>query len=540
MTKPDTSILQHRLAPYLLLTGMVAVVFGTSLFHGFVWDDHIYLLIKPAYLTFDLRRIFLSLANDLEYLPVRDLSYAVDYAVWGRNPLGFHLTSLVIYTLTVLLVFRLAWRLARLVDPTDPDEAARGPALFCAALFAVHPIHAEVASFITGRNTLLAGLFSVLTCLLFLRFLAEPRRRCAAYTAALICFLLALLSKAISITLPLILVLTALYAGRCERRRALLATLPFLALAVGAFFLFRAIAVASFLLPREEAGFTMAGLGAKLVVAMQIPLFYLGKLLVPVGLHPEYNVPFNERLFSPAPLLALFLLVGLAVVAWQLRTRFPLLPVGVGWFLLTLVPVLHLFPTYPVVADRYAYLPSLGFCLSLAAVGNSTARGRWPRLPAAAATLTCLALALLGWQQNRLWQSDELLWRHTIRVSPLSVKAYTNLGRVCFKAGRYEEAFALFDQARRLAPTDPLYDFHEGFLYYIRGDYPRALTSFSQALARDGLSLEALFHTGLTHEALGNRREAIAFFRKSSQSTRDDFGNFRAMARQKMQQLGQP
>ena len=59
VTKPDTSILQHRLAPYLLLTGMVAAVFGTSLFHGFVWDDHIYLLIKPAYLAFDLRRIFL-------------------------------------------------------------------------------------------------------------------------------------------------------------------------------------------------------------------------------------------------------------------------------------------------------------------------------------------------------------------------------------------------------------------------------------------------------------------------------------------------
>jgi pentatricopeptide repeat protein len=529
--------MQSRCTPYLLLTGMVAAVFGSSLFHEFVWDDHIYLLIKPAYLEFDLRRIFLSLANELEYLPVRDLSYAVDYAVWGRNPLGFHLTSLLIYALTVLLVFRLAWRLARLADPAVTDEAARSPALLGAALFAVHPIHAEVASFITGRNTLLAGLFSVLTCLLFLRSLAAPRRRGAAYTAALLCFLLALLSKAISITLPLILILTALYARKEERRRALLATLPFLAMSVGAFFLFRAIAMKSFLLPREEAGFTMAGLGAKLAVAMQIPLFYLGKLLVPVGLHPEYNAPFNERLLSPAPLLALLLLVGLAVAAWLLRGHYPLLPIGLGWFLLALVPVLHLFPTYPVVADRYAYLPSLGFCLALAAVANSRGPARWPRLPATAATVACLALALLGWQQNRLWRSDELLWRHTIRVSPLSVKAYTNLGRVCFKAGRYEEAFDMFDQARRLDPADPLYDFHQGFLHYIRSDYHQALASFRQALARDSLSLEALFHAGLVHEALGDRDEAITLFRKAGQSNRDDFGEFRAMALQHLRQL---
>jgi hypothetical protein len=82
--------------PYCLLAVIAAVLFGNSLGHEFVWDDHIYLLNKPVYQSFNLRRMFFSLANDLEYLPVRDLSYAIDYAIWGRNPFGFHLTNLLL------------------------------------------------------------------------------------------------------------------------------------------------------------------------------------------------------------------------------------------------------------------------------------------------------------------------------------------------------------------------------------------------------------------------------------------------------------
>ena len=124
---------------------------------------------------------------------------------------------------------------------------------------------------------------------------------------------------------------------------------------------------------------------------------------------------------------------------------------------------------------------------------------------AGSAALSLLVLATLSFRQNLVWRSAETLWQHTIRISPQSVKAYTNLGRIYFSAGRYAEAFARFDQARQLAPADPHYDFFTGLQYFIRSDYSQALHHFGQAEARDPNFLEVLFHTGMAHEALGHR-----------------------------------
>ncbi len=89
----------------------VASVFGSATGFDFVWDDRILLLGQDAYETFDLRRIFFSLANRVEYLPVRDLSYALDYALWGENPFGFHLTNLLLYLLNTACVYSITRQL---------------------------------------------------------------------------------------------------------------------------------------------------------------------------------------------------------------------------------------------------------------------------------------------------------------------------------------------------------------------------------------------------------------------------------------------
>jgi tetratricopeptide (TPR) repeat protein len=148
-----------------------------------------------------------------------------------------------------------------------------------------------------------------------------------------------------------------------------------------------------------------------------------------------------------------------------------------------------------------------------------------------------LVLALLTGQQNLIWRSGETLWLHTISVSPGSVKAYSNLGRIYFTTGRYKEAFACFDQARTIAPADPHYDFFTGLRYFIRGDYAQALPHFSRAEARDQDFIEVLFHTAMAHEALGSRAQAIAYFSRTIQSKQDDLGNFKATAREHLQLL---
>jgi tetratricopeptide (TPR) repeat protein len=282
----------------------------------------------------------------------------------------------------------------------------------------------------------------------------------------------------------------------------------------------------------------MACIAQKVAVASQIPFFYLGKLLVPLRLMPEYVVQLSDRLASPETLSALAGLLVISLAALLLRRRQPLILFGIGWYLLTMVPVLHIFPTYPIVADRYAYLPSFGLALCLATAGAS-----WAGSPNRQRTVNLVArilvtvLALLTLQQNRIWHSGETLWQYTMQTSPRSVKAYTNLGRIYFSAGRYAEAFTLFDQARQLEPSDPHYDFFEGMLYFVRSDFAQALPHFQRALFRADGFLEALFHAGMAHDALGNRDQAIAFFTKTVQSKQDDLGGFRALARGHLQRL---
>src|SRR5512138_3095470 len=90
----------------LILFLLVCAVFGNSLLNGFVWDDYFYMVNNRVYVDFDLARIWLSLANGVEYLPVRDMSYALDYAIWGNNPLGFHLANVVLYGITTVIFYR--------------------------------------------------------------------------------------------------------------------------------------------------------------------------------------------------------------------------------------------------------------------------------------------------------------------------------------------------------------------------------------------------------------------------------------------------
>lgn len=526
-----------RFGPYLFLLTVVLAVFANALAGEFVWDDQIYLLNKPAYQNFDLHRILLSLANDLEYLPVRDLSYALDWAIWGRRAFGFHLTSLIIFAATVLLIHHLTERLAVLLHPQQEPSRARKTGLLCALLFAVHPIHVEVVSFITGRNALLAGAFSLLCCGAFLNSITQAQQAKRQVLLALFWFLLALFSKATSITLPLVLIFLVMLMRPPSWRTAMMQIVPFLVLAVGSFALFRAIAARSFLLPTEQNSFTLAYLTQKLALAVQIPFFYLGKMLLPLGLTPEYTIDFPVSLSSPEVICALLALAGSLTGAYVFRHRQPLMVFGFGWYLLTLLPVLHIFPTYPTVADRYAYFPSFGICLMVAAGVTNLASTKWRKPVIFGTAGIILVLALIAGQQNMIWRSGETLWRHTISVSPGSVKAYSNLGRIHFTAGRYEEAFACFDQARTLAPADPHFDFFTGLRYFIRGEHAQALPHFNRAEARDTDFLETLFHTAMAHEALGNHDMAVAYFTRTVQSIQDDLGSFKSTAREHLQRI---
>ncbi|GAM08953.1 transmembrane and TPR repeat-containing protein 4 [Geobacter sp. OR-1] len=502
-----------------------------SLFNGFVWDDRIYLLGNRALAELNIKSILFTKVSGIEYFPVRDLSLALDYRIWGENPFGFHLTSVVIFALCGIAVYLLAHSLHRLESSaaTGSENHSSLAPLAVALFFAVHPIHAETFNWITCRGALLSGLFSFSACHLFLRYLDDSGgRRYLVFSLA--CYAAALLSKAYCLTLPLILPLFVLIRSGWKPDRRLLSVLPFLMLAVLAFFGFSAVGTSSRVITETSAA--AATVGNKVALAVQIPYFYIAKFILPLDLCAEYQSSFATGMTDIGSIAAvagiLLLLAGL-VVAWQRRATLPV--IALVWFLVTMLPLLNIFSTHPVVADRYAYLPSFAFCL---VAGRLAARSRGACV---AAVLILTVWSGLTIAQNRTWLSDKTLWEQAIRVKP-SAYAYVNLGDYHFWRGEYVQAFAAFNKAKELAPGNTKIHLYKGYLLYQQKDFSGAITEFEKLLAAND-SIMARYFLGMAQEGNGNREAAVKAFRDVLVSgDMDPQGYYRRSARENLQKLG--
>ena len=518
-----------------VLAFLIFAVFANTLSNGFVWDDSYYLLKVGAYRNFDLHRFFLGLGNGVEYLPVRDLSYALDFTLWGENPAGFHATNLILFILNVLAVYLLSeTAIALLCGYGTPYDCSspRIAAFWSAAIFALHPIHCETLNFIAGgRNTLLAGLFSFLAARFFICFLGKPDRSGLTDLSLSLClYVIAVLSKATSVTLPLFFVLLCIIFKRRPPVQRALAALLFIAAAAAISRIHWLIAVSTGV---EGPPLPLA---QKIAVSLQIPFFYLEKLIYPVELSVDYSVSFPSSLSAPTAIAAMIALLLLTTGAYRWRNRASSLFLTFSWYLVLLLPVLQLFSKPMIVADRYAYIPSFALIFLTALWGVKLA-SRFPRPVFVAGVAVLCLLGSISFRQNRVWASDFDLWEHTLSVSPRSNMALTNQGTYYFLKGNYARAFELFDQARKVEPRNPSYDFFEGLLFYVRGNFPEAKRSFGMALARKGNYIDALYHMACTNEALKDYPAAVEYYRRTLASLDADHGDYKRMAAQKLETL---
>lgn len=433
--------------PYALLALVTFALYANTLAGGFVWDDNLF-TANQVYWRFDLRTILLSLANGLEYQPVRDLTFLADIALWGDRPFGFHLTNLLLFMATVLLVYRVAAALsARFVRAEEGWPAGLVP-LLTALLFAVHPLRCEVVAWVTQRNTLLATFFFLLALLWFLRY--QEKKAAKFLLLASGAFLLALLAKATVVVLPLLLLLLMMPAGGSDRwpsGRGWLPLLPFVLLAGAGAALHLTIA-------RQTAVISAAYYGSlaeRVAVALQVPFFYLQKTLLPRELTAFYAENFATVITAPQTVAAALVLAAAAAAAWLLRRRLPELLLGGGWFIITLLPVSNLFATSPVVADRYIYLPSVGLAFLAAVLCYRLCR----RFKAAVVVGVLLVpLALLTQNRNRVWHDDITLWSDSAARTPQVAGVWFNLGRAWHRTPRLGLALEAYLRAVSLDPAD--------------------------------------------------------------------------------------
>ena len=505
----------------ILLVGLTLATFWPVLANGFVsWDD-------PGYVTGNSRVAgglgasaaawaFTTGAQG-NWHPLTWLSHMIDVSLFGLDPTGHHLVSLLLHAGNVLLLFLFLRR----------ATGATWRSALVAALFAVHPTRVESVAWIAERKDLLSALFLLLALLAWTSWVRRPRP--ARYAAVAVFLALALMSKPMPVTAPFLLLLLDAwpfrrFAGGEKSwggvgRRLVLEKLPLFALAA-------ASSVVTILVQRGGAAvqsLEQFPAGDRLANALLAWVGYVGKTFWPADLAFFYPYPRSFDGLSLA--LAVATLCAVSWAAITLSRRAPWLLTGWFWFAGMLVPVIGLIQVgAQSMADRYTYLPLAGLFLVVVWGAADLLSGRRVArfAAAAAAVVTILALAALARGQVRTWKDSETLFRHALAVTEDNHVAHDLLGVELLRQGRIGEAEEQLRRSIAVAPDYAPAHNNLGVALAGRGRFDEALRHYRTALELVPDYDEARNNLGVALAGLGRIDEALEQFEVARRLDPDD------------------
>lgn len=566
---------------YILAAAVALITFAVflpALRNDFVnWDDGAFVienyhirLLNPAFFRWAFTDI------NLDYwAPVAKISHAVDYALWGLNPLGHHLSSIVFHAANAFVVVVLVLRLLEQSNvvrtrsgqmPTLDERSMLITAGVTGTLFGLHPLHVESVAWVSERKDLLCAFFFLLSILTHSTYAVDRaggknhkghktvllNRQ---YLLSLAFFVLALASKPMAVSLPVVLLIMDWYPFRRipslkDLGPIVMEKLPFIVSSLGisalTFFAQKSLGA---VIPMENIP-----LLTRVLVAAQTVFTYLWKMAVPVNLSPYYPFPEHVSFLSFEYLSITILVCGITMACILLAQRLGFLLAIWGYYMITLLPVIGIVSVGSVImADRFTYLPSLGpFLLAGLTISAGWVRAgtsaQWGRLFRAimVSVSICLisALSFLSVKQIAFWKNSLDLWSPVIEAYPLKASlayvnrgwfyrekgqfdramddyeaaislspndavAYTGRGLVFKKAGQLDRALADFSRAIELLPTEHTAYTNRGWVYMEKRQYDRAIEDFSAAITRNAAYADAYAGRGISFRQKGRYDRAI-------------------------------
>ncbi len=472
------------LALGLALFAVTLAAYWPALHGGLLWDDDKHITRQELRSVDGLRRIWFEPGSTQQYYPVVHSAFWLEHRLWGDATLGYHVVNTCLHALSALLIWAILRRLA-----------VPGASL-AAFLFALHPIQVESVAWITELKNTLSGVFYFAAALAYLRF--DRTRRATTYAVALALFVLALLSKTVTGTLPASLAVVLWWRhGTLDIRRDLRPLVPLIVLGVAGGFLTAWVERVQIGAYGSDFQFSLID---RCLIAGRVAWFYLGKLTWPTGLafiYPRWTVSSAEWWQYLFPLA----LAGLLGALWWLRsrTRAPLAVLLL--YCLALVPAAGFVNVYPFrfafVADHFQYLAGVPV-FALAAAAAMTLAKRINAAPVRFGAAAALAVALGGltWEQSREYGDAETLYRTTIARNPSCWMARINLGTHLL-ASAPELAAVQFEEAVRLKPDLPEAHFNLGIVDEKAGRLDEAAAHYRMAL-QHGPDL-AVIHNNVGH-----------------------------------------
>jgi Flp pilus assembly protein TadD len=522
----------------VFLFSLMLVLLGTVLYFRtlqapFLFDDRI--SISENDIVKDFPK---ALATGSQNRYIGTLSFAVNYLITGAQVYGYHVTNVAIHIGNAFLVYLLVQLLVN-SPALRPQKRSSNVAAFLAAfVFIAHPLHTQAVSYISQRFTSLATLFYLASvcCYIQARNLHavtfEPKEQrqssvkmLALYSLSVISAILAVKTKEIAATIPLMMITTEIFLFRGKKGRVPAYVVP-VVLSIIFILIFT---VPAGLMKRGQTIENMAagmsylsketGLISRsdyFITQIRVIVSYLRLLLFPVNQNIDYVFPIYRSFVNPDIVLSLSsigMLLGVGIRAWR---KYPIIAFGIAWFFIALSVESSIIPIRDVMNEHRMYLPSIGLIFSCVLAVDSLFKSQGAKITLIGTVV--LFFSLMTFTRNEVWRDPAKLWADAVSKSPYNMRAYNNLGTVYKERKEYDSAIKQFNSALQLNGSYMPALYNLGDVQYQLGNYTEALPYLKQATAHLNqtlLRIDALNKLGRTYGALKRYPEAIETLEKA-------------------------
>jgi len=540
-------ILLSSIMPYL-----------NALVADFVWDDINLIVLDYQirswnFLTRIFARDFFGFSDDAKkygyYRPLITITYALDYRLWKLNPLGYHLSNMIFHFITCLLIFLVLLRTFR---------GRQLVPLLSTIIFAVHPIHSETITWIAGRTD---AICAILFFLSFYLFIVSAERKAlrlkinlaipvqdstqwdrAYYFGSLCCFILSIMAKEMAVILPIILFLYLIFfitGFRWGGIKKYILNFFLYGMVIVGYGFFRANIVdfskqATDPFPALVTVLTFVKTIGYYTLKMALPLYqsaYIQNELLETSLRIEFIIPFIFVL--------LMIYAGIRSISKNIYFSF-----GIFFWLACLLPLSNFIRISGpkdmgfMTAERFLYIPSLGFCIILGVIFGEML-GYFQKIkpqkisvfPKIVSVFLILAIVLsyagLTFRRNKVWKNNESFFTNTISRAPTAALLYTILGNIYRLEKKYDKAEQVFQKALEyLAPRDreePTWVYNDlAGIYAEQGQFEKALETMKLASRTKIHNSAVEYNYGEIYRAMGDYEKAIEYYHRSLRIYRDN------------------